>query len=131
MTDVAREEVEALVRTASEAVHYAAGFDVAGWEPHMATWEVIAKADIALARLHSLLLRAEEERDHWKSEATGLASEQRVADSIEAENERLREIERAARRVMNDLQPHPEERLVLDGEVELRAALARIPESKP
>ncbi len=52
-------------------------------------------------------------------------------DSIEAENERLREIERAARRVMNDLQPHPEERLVLDGEVELRAALARIPESKP
>ncbi len=38
--------------------------------------------------------------------------------------------QRAARRVMNDLQPHPEERLVLDGEVELRAALARIPESK-
>jgi len=63
MTDVAPETVEALVRTASEAVHYAVGFDVAGWEPHMATWEVIAKADIALARLHSLLLRAEENAD--------------------------------------------------------------------
>ncbi len=82
MTDVAPEtDVEALVRTASEAVHYAAGFDVAGWEPHMATWEVIAKADIALARLHSLLLRAEEERDELGATTRAQLDRARAAEA--------------------------------------------------
>ncbi|MBA2742511.1 MAG: hypothetical protein H0U46_10920 [Actinobacteria bacterium] len=80
--------------------------------------EAEAGFDSALNTFHSLLLKAEEERnrwrdmaddeettaddferrleaaeqerDHWKSEVAGLASEQRVADSIEAENEQLR-----------------------------------------
>ncbi len=77
MTDVAPE----MEMSAAEA------FEMLGiamtWVPR----SHVAAPFAAIDALHSLLLRAEEERDHWKSEATGLASEQRVAEAAEGERD--------------------------------------------
>ncbi len=83
MTDVAREDVEALVATALKPLERVYCYGEGAETNERVHEEAIA----ALARLHSLLLRAEEERDHWKSEATGLASEQRVAEAAEGERD--------------------------------------------
>ncbi len=96
--DVAREDVEALLETAlkplEHAYCYCYGEDAATNE------RVHAEAIGALARLHSLLLRAEEERD---AEALRVMRTENQRDEAEEERDALRgALERIQQRLADD-----------------------------